>query len=152
MPAVTQSTADHPAPTPPKPGMVWVAGGTFRMGSDDHYPEEAPAHQVTVDGFWVDQHTVTNAEFARFVQRTRYVTVAERRPDPADYPGASAELLVPASAVFVMPTHRVGLENPYNWWTYVPGADWRHPQGPGSSIKKRPDHPVVHVAWEDVEA
>jgi formylglycine-generating enzyme len=152
MPAATQSTADHPAPTPPKPGMVWIAGGTFRMGSDDHYPEEAPAHQVTVDGFWVDQHTVTNAEFARFVQRTRYVTVAERRPDPADYPGASAELLVPASAVFVMPTHRVGLENPYNWWTYVPGADWRHPQGPGSSIKKRPDHPVVHVAWEDVEA
>jgi formylglycine-generating enzyme len=132
--------------------MVWIPGGDFVMGSDDHYPEEAPAHRVTVDGFWVDQHAVTNKEFARFVQRTRYVTVAERRPDPADYPGARPELLVPASTVFVKPAHRVGLDDPYNWWTYVPGASWRHPQGPGSSIRKRPDHPVVHVAWEDVEA
>jgi formylglycine-generating enzyme len=132
--------------------MVWIPGGTFLMGSEDHYPEEAPAHRVTVDGFWLDQHTVTNREFARFVQRTRYVTLAERSPDPADYPGADAELLVPASTVFVMPIHRVSLDDPYNWWTYVPSADWRRPQGPGSSIKKRPDHPVVHVAWEDVAA
>jgi formylglycine-generating enzyme len=132
--------------------MLWIPGGTFLMGSDAAYPEEAPAHQVTVDGFWMDPHTVTNREFARFVQRTRYVTVAERRPDPADYPGAQPELLEPASCVFVMPTHRVSLDDPYNWWTYVVGAQWRHPQGPGSSVKRLPDHPVVHVAWEDVEA
>jgi formylglycine-generating enzyme required for sulfatase activity len=122
------------------------------MGSDAHYPEEAPVHRVSVDGFWMDQHPVTNKEFARFVQRTRYVTVAERRPDPADYPGAREEMLVPASAVFVPPGRPVRLDNPYNWWTYVPGADWRHPQGPGSSVRRRPDHPVVHVAWADVEA
>jgi formylglycine-generating enzyme required for sulfatase activity len=122
------------------------------MGSDKAYPEEAPAHRVTLDGFWMDEHTVTNKDFARFVQRTRYVTVAERRPDPADYPGAKPELLEPSSCVFVMPAHRVSLEDPYNWWKYVPGTDWRHPQGPGSSVRKLPDHPVVHVAWEDVDA
>jgi formylglycine-generating enzyme required for sulfatase activity len=132
--------------------MVWIAGGTFRMGSDDHYPEEAPAHRVSVDGFWMDRHTVTNAEFARFVRKTGYLTVAEQAPDPADYPGAKPELLVPASTVFVAPAHRVDLGNHYNWWTYVPGASWRHPQGPGSSIRKKPDHPVVHIAWEDVQA
>ena len=140
------------AASAPKPGMLWIPGGTFLMGSDAAYPEEAPAHRVAVDGFWMDPHTVTNKEFARFVQRTGYVTVAERRPDPADYPGAEPELLEPASCVFVMPTHRVSLDDPYNWWTYVFGAQWRHPQGPGSSIKRLPDHPVVHVAWEDVEA
>ena len=132
--------------------MVWIPGGTFRMGSDEHYPEEAPARRVTVDGFWIDRHAVTNREFERFVRKTGYVTVAERTPDPADYPGAKPELLIPASTVFRKPPHRVDLSNHFNWWSYVPGADWRHPQGPGSSIKKRPDHPVVHVAWEDVEA
>jgi formylglycine-generating enzyme len=136
----------------PGPDMVWVPGGTFLMGSDHHYPEEAPAHKVTVDGFWIDRHTVTNAEFARFVRKTGHVTVAERAPDPADYPGARPESLVPASMVFRAPSHRVGLDNHYNWWTLVPGADWRHPQGPGSSIKKKPDHPVVHVTWADVQA
>ncbi len=137
-----------------RPGqdMVWIAGGTFLMGSDHHYPEEAPAHRVTVDGFWIDRHTVTNRDFQRFVRATGHVTVAEREPDPAVYPGAKPELLVPASAVFRQPPHRVDLRNHYNWWIYVPGADWRHPQGPGSSIKKQPDHPVVHVAWPDVEA
>ena len=132
--------------------MVWIPGGTFSMGSDEAYPEEAPAHPVTVDGFWIDRHTVTNQEFARFVRATGHVTLAERAPDPADYPGAKPELLVAASSVFVQPDHRVDLANPYNWWTWVPGADWRHPQGPGSSVKKRPDHPVVHVAWDDVAA
>jgi sulfatase modifying factor 1 len=132
--------------------MVWIPGGTFRMGSDDHYPEEAPTHPVTVDGFWMDRHTVTNAEFARFIHKTGYVTVAEQAPDPADYPGARPDMLVPASTVFRQPPHRVDLGNHYNWWTYVPGANWRHPQGPGSSVKKKPDHPVVHVAWEDVQA
>lgn len=144
----TPSTTEHS----PRADMVWVPGGTFQMGSDDHYPEEAPAHRVGVDGFWMDQHTVTNKEYARFVQRTGYVTLAERAPDPADYPGAKAELLVPASTVFQQPPRPVSLDNPYNWWTYVPGADWRHPQGPGSSVSKRPDHPVVQVAWEDVAA
>jgi len=136
----------------PGPGMIWIPGGTFRMGSDDHYPEESPTHQVGVDGFWMDAHTVTNAEFSRFVKQTRYVTSAERAPDPADYPGAVPELLVAASAVFRQPTRPVSLDNPYNWWTYVPGASWRQPQGPGSSVKRLPDHPVVHVAWEDVAA
>ena len=137
---------------PPAPGMVWIHGGTFLMGSDHHYPEEAPAHRVTVDGLWIDRHTVTNAEFARFVHKTGYLTVAEQAPDPADYPGAKPDMLVPASTVFVAPPHRVDLDNHYNWWTYVPGADWRHPQGPGSSSRKRPDHPVVQVAWDDVQA
>jgi formylglycine-generating enzyme len=132
--------------------MVWIPGGTFLMGSDEHYPEEAPTRPVTVDGFWMDRHTVTNREFDRFVRKTGYVTVAERTPDRAAYPGAKEEMLIPASTVFRKPPHRVDLRNHYNWWSYVPGADWRHPQGPGSSIKKRPDHPVVHVAWEDVEA
>src|SRR3954453_8795022 len=132
--------------------MVWVAGGTFLMGSDQHYAEEAPAHRVIVDGFWIDRYTVTNRAFARFVKETKHVTVAERRPDPADYPGAPAEMLQPASAVFVKPSHRVDLDNPYNWWTYIPGANWRHPQGPSSSVKRIPDHPVVHLAWEDAAA
>jgi formylglycine-generating enzyme len=133
-------------------GMAWVPGGTFRMGSDEHYPEEAPAHRVTVDGFWIDRHPVTNREFAEFVRATGHVTVAEQVPDAADYPRARPELLVPASTVFRNPGRPVDLRDPYQWWTYVPGAGWRHPQGPGSSIRKRPDHPVVHVAWADVEA
>jgi sulfatase modifying factor 1 len=141
-------TASSSAPA----DMVWIPGGSFLMGSDRHYPEEAPVHQVTVDGFWIDRYTVTNREFARFVAKTGHVTVAEQAPDPADYPGAKPELLVPASTVFRNPGHRVDLRNPYHWWTYVPGADWRHPQGPGSSIRKRPDHPVVHLAWDDVAA
>jgi len=136
----------------PGPDMVWIPGGTFLMGSDHHYPEEAPTHRVSVGGLWMDRHTVTNAEFAHFVRKTGYLTVAEQAPDPADYPGAKPELLVPASTVFRQPPHRVDLGNHYNWWTYVPGANWRHPQGPGSSVKKKPDHPVVHVAWDDVEA
>jgi sulfatase modifying factor 1 len=137
---------------PPYPGMVHVAGGTFRMGSDRHYPEEAPAHPVSVSGFWVDRYAVTNEEFARFVAATGYVTVAERPADPADYPGAPPEMLVPASTVFVPPPHRVPLDDPYRWWRYVPGASWRAPRGPGSSIDGLARHPVVHVAWEDVQA
>jgi formylglycine-generating enzyme required for sulfatase activity len=132
--------------------MVWVPGGAFHMGSEGHYPEESPVHRVTLDGFWMDEHAVTNAEFSRFVKSTRYVTTAERAPDPADYPGAIPELLVPASAVFQQPSRPVSLDSPYNWWTYVPGANWRQPHGPGSSVKRRSDLPVVHVAWEDVVA
>ncbi len=133
-------------------GMVWVPGGTFVMGSDRHYPEEAPAHPVTVGGFWIDSGPVTNAEFARFVRKTGHVTTAETAPDPADYPGARPDLLVPFSAVFIAPRRRVSLADPGNWWTPVTGADWRHPQGPGSSVRGKPDHPVVHVAWADAAA
>jgi formylglycine-generating enzyme len=133
-------------------GMAWVPGATFLMGSDQHYPEEAPAHKVTVAGFWIDAGPVTNQEFGRFVRKTGYVTVAERAPDPADYPGAQRELLVPFSTVFVAPRRPVSLTYPYSWWKPVRGADWRHPMGPGSSIRRLPDHPVVHVAWADALA
>jgi formylglycine-generating enzyme required for sulfatase activity len=132
--------------------MVWIPGGTFVMGSDDHYPEEAPAHPVTASGFWIDRTPVTNAAFRRFVTATGYVTVAERVPDPALYPGAKSEMLVPGSVVFRQPTHRVPLANHYVWWDWQPGADWRHPEGPGSHLNGRERHPVVHVAWEDVHA
>jgi sulfatase modifying factor 1 len=146
------SQASTPDGHPPKPSMVWVPGGSFLMGSDHHYAEEAPAHRVTVAGFWMDRNPVTNREFGAFVTKRGHVTMAERAADPADYPGAKAELLVPASTVFRQPDHRVDLRDPYNWWTYVPDTNWRQPQGPGSSVTWRPDHPVVHVAWTDVEA
>jgi formylglycine-generating enzyme required for sulfatase activity len=132
--------------------MAFIPAGTFTMGSDRHYPEEAPAHRVSVGAFWIDRYAVTNADFLRFVEATGHVTSAERHVDPADYPGAKPELLVPSSVVFTKPPHRVDLRNRYNWWSYVPGADWRHPQGPGSSIEDRRDHPVVHVAFADAEA
>ena len=125
--------------------LVRIPGGTFHMGSDHHYPEESPAHAVAVDGFLIDRYAVTNADFARFVDATGYLTCAERPPDPARH-------REPASAVFVPPRHPVDLGDPYHWWAFVPGADWRHPQGPRSSVADRPDHPVVHVAWEDVTA
>jgi formylglycine-generating enzyme len=132
--------------------MIWVPGGTFRMGSDNHYPEEAPAHTVIVDGFWMDVHTVTNEEFRRFVDATAYVTLAERPPNPADYPGAKSEMLMPASVVFRKPRQQVDMTNSYNWWGYVPGANWRNPEGPTSSLRKKAKHPVVQVAYEDAEA
>lgn len=134
-------------------GMVWIPGGTFTMGSDDHYPEEAPAHRVTVNGFWMDETAVTHAEFERFVAATGYVTFAERAPRAEDYPGAEPEMLVPGSVVFKRPTtSKVDLANAYTWWTWVKGASFRRPEGKGSSNKLRMDHPVVHVAWEDVLA
>jgi len=136
----------------PTANMIFVPGSTFLMGSDNHYPEEAPAHSVTVDGFWIDQYAVTNEQFERFVEKTNYVTWAERPPRAEDYPGAKPEMLRPASVVFRKPNGRVDLRNHYNWWTYIPGADWRHPEGPTSSIDNRPQHPVVHIAYEDAEA
>jgi formylglycine-generating enzyme len=148
----TDTTRAAPPGPPPFKGMVWIPGGTFLMGSDDHYPEEAPVHEMTVAGFWIASAPVTNAEFRRFVKETGHVTSAERAPDPADYPGAKPELLVPASVVFQKTRQRVDLRDPYSWWTYVPGADWRHPQGPASTLHGRERHPVVHVAYEDVEA
>ena len=137
---------------PPAKDMVWIPGGTFMMGSNDHYPEEAPAHPVTVDGFWMDQYTVTNAQFSRFVEDTDYVTSAERAPRVEDYPGAKPELLVPASVVFYRPAFKVDLSNHFNWWTYVAGASWRHPHGPATTLKGLAKHPVVHIAYEDAEA
>jgi len=138
--------------SPPSKNMVWIPGGTFLMGSDKHYPEEAPAHEVTVDGFWMDKFVVTNEEFRRFVEATKHVTLAERAPNPDDYPGAKPEMLLPASVVFQKPRQRVDLNNCYNWWTYVPGASWRHPEGAASTIRGRAKHPVVQVAFEDAEA
>jgi formylglycine-generating enzyme required for sulfatase activity len=133
-------------------GMVWVPGGRFRMGSDRHYPEEAPARYVAVDGFWMDRTPVTNREFARFVKATGWVTLAEERPDPAQYPGALPEMLQPASLVFMPTEGPVPLDDFTAWWRFVPGANWRHPTGPGSNLGGRWDHPVVHLAWRDVEA
>jgi formylglycine-generating enzyme len=146
--AITSPEAEQ---TPPA-GMTWIPGGTFLMGSDHHYPEEAPAREVSVDGFWMDMYSVTNEQFQRFVAATGYVTIAERPLNPQDYPGALPELLVAGSIVFQQPPQRVDLSNPNNWWAYVPGADWRHPQGPESSLQGQEKHPVVHVAYADAEA
>lgn len=149
--AVTSRPASPPGP-PPAKDMLWIAGGTFTMGSDDHYPEEAPARPATVDGLWIDRAPVTNLQFTKFVKETGHVTSAERAPSAEDYPDAKPELLVAASTVFSPPTERVPLNDAYRWWAYVPGADWRHPEGPGSSLHGRERHPVVHVAFEDAEA
>jgi formylglycine-generating enzyme len=135
-----------------KPGMSWIPGGIFRMGSDRHYPEERPVHDVTVGGFWIDRYAVTNRDFAAFVAATGYKTMAERQPNPADYPGALPHLLKPGSLVFHMTRGPVDLHDISNWWHWTPGAYWRHPEGRGRSVAKRLDHPVVYVAFEDAEA
>jgi formylglycine-generating enzyme len=132
--------------------MVRVPGGTFLMGSNDLYPEESPVHRVSVDGFWMDEHPVTDAQFRRFVKATGYVTVAERPLDPANYPEADPSLLVPGSLVFRKAPGPVDLRDVRNWWTYVPEASWRHPEGPASNLGGRERHPIVHVAYEDAEA
>lgn len=132
--------------------MVWIPGGTFLMGSDNFYPEESPVHRVAVDGFWMDEQQVTNAEFRRFAQETGYVTLAERPPNPSDYPGIDPTLLVPGSLVFQRPSRRVSLNDYRLWWAYLPGACWKHPEGPTSTINGRERHPVVHIAYADAEA
>ena len=132
--------------------MVEIPGGTFRMGSDDHYPEEAPVRTVSVEGFRIDRLQVTNRQFAEFVDETGHVTVAERPLDPADFPGAPAENLVPGSLVFTMTPRPVDLRHLSQWWTWTPDACWRRPDGPGSSLEGREDDPVVHVAHEDAAA
>jgi formylglycine-generating enzyme required for sulfatase activity len=132
--------------------MKWIPGGEFLMGSDDFYPEERPARRVSVDGFWMDATPVTAASFRRFVHATKYVTVAERPLDPATYPGADPELLVPGSGVFHPTSGPVDLSDNRNWWAYVAGAYWKRPAGPGSTINGRDHHPVVHIAYEDAEA
>ena len=137
-----------------KPGgeLVWIPAQTAVLGSDDHYPEEAPAHAEDVDGFFIQAYPVTNTDFAAFVDATGYVTIAERPLDPADYPGAPEENLQPGSMVFHRTPGPVDLRHLSQWWTWTPGASWRRPVGPLSSVTKRADHPVVHIAAEDAEA
>ena len=132
--------------------MVWIPEGEFLMGSDDFYPEERPAHRVEVDGFWIDEHPVTVAEFRRFVKATDHVTMAEQQPDAAEYPDADPELLVPGSLVFHPTTGPVDLSDVHNWWSWTPRAQWRKPEGPDSTIGGRELHPVTHVAYQDVAA
>jgi formylglycine-generating enzyme len=133
-------------------GMTRVPGGTFAMGSEDFYPEERPVRDTEVDGFWIDRHPVTVAEFGRFVGETEYVTVAERPLDPADYPDADPALLVPGSLVFRKTAGPVDLRDVHAWWSYVAGACWRRPEGPGTTAAGRHRHPVTHVAYEDAAA
>jgi formylglycine-generating enzyme required for sulfatase activity len=150
---MSEITAMHRPPgPPPAKNMRWIPGGSFEMGSEDFYPEERPVHRVSVDGLWMDEHPVTVAEFRRFVKATGHVTVAERAPDAADYPDADPELLVPGSLVFRKPPGPVPLDDVRSWWEWTPGADWRHPYGPGSTLDGRDRHPVTHVAFDDVEA
>jgi formylglycine-generating enzyme required for sulfatase activity len=150
------------APPPSPPGMVWVPGGEFTMGTDSTgaWPDERPAHRVRVDGFWIDQTEVTNAQFRAFVESTGYVTTAEK-PIDADAvlrqlkpgtPRPPAERLLPGSLVFHMTVGPVDLRDYSRWWTWTPGACWKHPEGPGSSIDGKDEHPVVHVSWDDAVA
>lgn len=143
------ATSDVPAT---RNGMAWIEGGVSRMGSEDFYPEERPVREVRVDGFWIDEHAVTAADFRRFVRATDYVTVAERPPDVSDYPEVDPDLLVPGSLVFCKTSGPVPLDDVHNWWEYVPGSCWRRPGGPGTTINGRDHHPVVHVAYEDALA
>lgn len=131
-------------------GMAFIAGGVFTMGSARHLPEERFPHSVRVDGFWIDRHEVTNAQFKQFVDATGYRTVAERGLDPKERPGLAKELLLPGAAVFIKPTEQAGRMT--QWWQYVPGAQWRRPTGSGSSIADKHNHPVVNIAYEDALA
>src|SRR5262245_11606678 len=165
-PADEAEESEPPRLNPPQPpgpaaeGMVWVPGGEFFMGAEPFHDEELGrevgfadaerVHRVYVNGFWMDRTEATNAQFARFVQETGYVTVAERKPSARDFPRAAPEELVPASIVFTPPDGPVDLDEHLSWWRLVPGADWRHPEGPDSTLAGRDNHPVVHVSWEDV--
>ncbi|SFG37904.1 formylglycine-generating enzyme family protein [Pontibacter chinhatensis] len=155
------SATENPAEDAQK-AMVWIEGGTFMMGADNDQarPDEYPKHKVTVDGFWMDATEVTNAEFARFVEATGYVTTAEQKPDweelkkqlPPGTPKPDESLLVAASLVFQSPKGQVDLRDFASWWTWQEGANWRQPHGPGSSIKGKENHPVVHISWHDAQA
>jgi sulfatase modifying factor 1 len=152
---MARGSAAAPAPTGSSArltDMVLVPGGTFTMGSNEFYREERPARQASVDEFWIDAHPVTNREFARFVAATGHVTLAERLPDAASYPDADPALLVAGSLVFAKTAGPVSLRDFRAWWAYVPGASWRHPEGPGSDIAGRDEHPVVHVSYDDALA
>ncbi|MCN0178373.1 formylglycine-generating enzyme family protein [Salinispora arenicola] len=152
MQCVVHEALGSPATTSPARDMVWIPGGRFRMGSNDFYPEEGPARWVEVDGFWIDQYQVTVADFDRFVRDTGHVTMAEVPPEAADYPDADPDLLVPGSLVFRKAPGPVSLADYRNWWSWTPGATWRHPEGPGSTIEGRDLHPVTHVAYSDAVA
>ncbi|MGB0120177.1 MAG: formylglycine-generating enzyme family protein [Solirubrobacterales bacterium] len=132
--------------------MKWIPGGTFAMGSERHYPEEKPAGPVSVDGFWMDETAVTNRQFSEFVEATGYMTIAEKAPDPAMYPGADPALLVPGSITFDQPRRPVDMNNPMGWWAWTPGANWRHPWGPQSDLEGKEDHPVTQVTFQDADA
>jgi formylglycine-generating enzyme required for sulfatase activity len=132
--------------------LAWIPTQTATLGSDQHYPEEGPVRDVTVEGFAIQTHPVTNADYAQFVDATGYVTVAERPLEPADFPGAPAENLQPGSMVFHRTSGPVDLRHLGQWWSWTPGASWRRPVGSNSSIANRADHPVVHVAYEDAQA
>ncbi len=130
--------------------MVWIPAGTFKMGSTDAaFADAQPVHSVIVSGFWMDEHEVTNAEYERFVTATNYKTVAEQPINPADFPGVPVENLVPGSGVFTPTAQPVTYENPLAWWAYVPGASWKNPKGPQTSIVGRPNDPVVHISFTD---
>lgn len=131
---------------------AWIPAQTTTLGSDHDYPEEGPAHTVSVDGFWIQRHQVTNAQFGLFVDATGYRTIAERPLNPADYPDAPAENLQPGSMVFQRTPGPVDLRHLSQWWTWTPGACWNHPRGPRSTLRNRDQHPVVHVAFEDAAA
>src|SRR5215831_5222710 len=137
---------------PSRENMVFIESGSFMMGSDRYYPEEKPVHKVTVDGFWMDKFPVTNKEFKDFVSATNYVTVAERPLNPVEFPTVRKEDLVPGSMVFKKRNESVDLKNYENWWQWMKGASWKHPQGPGSTVNVLENHPVVHIAYEDAEA
>jgi sulfatase modifying factor 1 len=132
--------------------LAWIPGGTFSMGSDTHYLEEAPAHLASVDGFWIDRTPVTNAQFRQFVRETGHITFAERKPDAKDYPNALPRLLFAGSLVFSPPRHPVDLRDWSQWWRLTRGANWRHPYGPKSNIHELGSHPVVHVTYSDALA
>jgi formylglycine-generating enzyme len=132
--------------------MIWIPGGTFSMGSDQHYSEEAPVHRVSVDGLHIDRTPVTNRQFKEFVRATGHITFAEIPPDPKHYPGALPHMLYAGSLVFMPPHQPVDLRNWSNWWTFLKGADWRHPYGPKSNINALDNHPVVHVTFADALA
>jgi formylglycine-generating enzyme required for sulfatase activity len=157
-------TVENKVPPPDKAptGMVWIPGGEFSMGAQDTPDmnevgmqatrDSRPIHRVYVDAFWMDQTDVTNEQFGKFVRATGYVTVAERRPHAEDFPGAPPENLVPGAVVFSPPDHPVPLNNHYQWWSYVAGANWKHPEGPKSNLKGRDKYPVVDISYEDAEA
>ena len=136
----------------PGAGMIFIPGGTFRMGSDQHYPEEAPVHRVTVDGFWMDRTPVTNRQFKAFVKATGHVTFAEAAPDPKNYPGSPSHMIYAGSLVFTPPAGPVDLRHFGEWWSLMRGANWHRPYGPKSNINTLDNHPVVHVTFADALA
>lgn len=148
------ASVDPAAPAEKAPeGMAWIPGGTFWMGANDPAMKDAlPQHEVMVEGFWMDATEVTNAQYEAFVQASDYRTLAEKPLDPKDYPGVPEENLLAGSVVFTAPSHPVSLHDHGQWWRFVPGANWRHPEGPESDLKGRMDHPVVHIAYEDAQA